>query len=218
MPLTRISNSLLPSSVSITNITATNLRTNSLQDSSGNTALDVSKVASTTAQGAGRYVRQIINQVDTTDRTSGTSWTAGTELPVVGGFKAGSLLRIYYMYPCRNDSTSWGGIYFEPQIRFNQGTWQSLGSRGYDAVMELGNGSISFTSNSMLINPEQSSDFSVQLRFYFRSYDGSVGINNGNGHDINATSGTANLMSGNNGLQHYGHWNIEELAILRGAS
>lgn len=189
------------------------LKTGILQDMSGNTALDMSKIASN----AGRYTRQIINLIDTTDRSSGTSWTAGTTFADQPGFKAGSLLKIFYMYPARNDSTGWGGLYFEPQIRFNGGTWQSLGSRGYDAVMEYGQ-SINSTQNTMLISPGQTSDFSVGIRFYFRSYDGTVYLVNGGGHDINTVSGTATIMSGTNGQQHYGNWIIEELALLRGST
>lgn len=214
MALTRVSNNMLPSTVSVTNVAATNVKGSTLQNAAGATAIDVTKLSAT----ASRYTRQSYVQVDTTDRSSSTSWTIGTEMPEIGGFKGGSLVKVYYNYPCRNDSTGWGGIYFEPQIRFNTGTWQSLGSRGYDAVMNNGSADISYTSNTMLIDPGLATDFSVQLRFYFRSYDGTVGVNNSQGHDINGVSGTATIMSGNNGNQHYGHWIVEELAIFRGAA
>jgi hypothetical protein len=81
--------------------------------------------------------------------------------------------------------------------------------------MNDGAADIRFTSNIMLINPGKTSDFSVTIRFYFRSYDGTVGLNNGGGHEINMVSGTATLMSGTNGQQHYGNWIIEELATLK---
>ena len=214
MALTKISNSMLPTSVSLTNVTATNLKASNLQDASGNAAINVSKVSGNPA----RYVRQCLFLSDTTDRTTGTSWAIGTQFDNFGTFKAGSLLKIYYNYPCRNDSTGWGGIYFEPQLAIN-GTWYSLGSRGYDAVMNNGSSDIAYTSNTMLINPGMTSDFTASIRFYFRSYDGTVGVNNGNGHDINTISGTASLMGGtNNNVQHYGHWIIDELAIMRGDS
>lgn len=211
MALTKVTTGVLSQTLSLTNVTATNVKTTNLQDTSGNNAINVPKVAGNAA----RYTRQILNLVDTTDRTSGTTWTAGTTFGEMYGFKANSVLKISYMYPCRNDSTSWGGLYFEPQIRFNGGAWQSLGSRGYDAVMELGNGSISFTSNIMFIDPGLASDYSIALRYYFRSYDGTVGVVNGNGHEINTTSGTASLMSGTNGQQHYGNWIVEELALFK---
>ena len=125
---------------------------------------------------------------------------------------------IFYSYPCRNDSTGWGGLYFEPQIRINgdQGVWCSLGSRGYDAVMNNGSSDISHTNNHMLIDPEMTSDFTFQLCFYFRSYDGTVGLNNSQGHDMNATSGTATILPNDNGWQHYGHFIVEELALFKG--
>lgn len=214
MALTKVSSGVVTQSLSLTNLTASNVKGGSLQNTSGVTAIDVAKLSTNAA----RYTRQCYVQVDSTDRTSGTSWTVGTEMPEVGGFKGGSLVKIYYNFPCRNDSTGWGGIYFEPQIRFNAGTWQSLGSRGYDAVMNNGSSDIAYTSNTMLVDPGIATDFSVQLRFYFRSYDGSVGVNNANGHEINGISGTASLMSGINGYQHYGHWIVEELAIFRGTA
>lgn len=214
MALTKVSNGVLSQTLSLTNVTATNLKATNLQDTSGNTAINIPKVSGNAA----RYTRQVLNLIDTTDRTSSTSWTAGTTFDELYGFKAGSTLKISYMYPCRNDSQGWGGIYFEPQIRFSGGAWQSLGSRGYDAVMNDGAADISFTSNQMYIDPGMTSDYSIAIRFYFRSYDGSVGINNGNGHDLNSTSGTASLMSGKNGQQHYGNWIIEELALFRGNS
>jgi hypothetical protein len=189
------------------------LKLDNIQDSSGAAAIDISKLSSTSS----RYTRKIVQLIDTTDRTSGTTWTLGTTFADSGDFRAGSLLRIYYMYPCRNDSGGWGGLYFEPQIRFNSGAWQSLGSRGYDAVMEYGQ-SINSTQNIMLIDPGQSSTFTVGIRYYFRSYDGTVGLVNALGHEINVISGTATLMSGVNGNQHYGQFQIEELALMRGSS
>lgn len=214
MALTKASSGVINQSLTVATLQATNVKGANIQSTGGTAAIDVAKLSTNQA----RYTRQVITQVDTTDRTTSTTWTLGTELPTMTDFKAGSILKIYYMYPCRNDSTSWGGLYFEPQIRFNSSTWQSCGSRGYDAVMDLSPGSISHTSNTMLIDPAASADFTAQLRFYFKSYDGSVGLNNGNGHDINTVSGTATIMSGVNGQQHYGHWIIEELAIFRGAA
>ena len=214
MALTKVSNNMLPTTITLSSVTATTVKGSTLQNSVGNTAIDVTKLSTNQS----RYTRQVLTQVDTTDRTTNTTWAVGTEMPTITDLKAGSLLKIYYNYPCRNDSTGWGGIYFEPQIRFNGGSWQSLGSRGYDAVMNNGSSDIAYTSNTMLIDPGSSSDFTAQLRFYFRSYDGSVGVNNGNGHDINVVSGTATIMSGVNGQQHYGHWIIEELAIFRGVA
>jgi hypothetical protein len=78
--------------------------------------------------------------------------------------------------------------------------------------MYLGNASIGTYRQTILIDPGLSSTFTIQFRLYFRSFDGTVGLNNALGHDINAVSGTAALMSGNNGLQHFMHIIVEELA------
>jgi len=82
--------------------------------------------------------------------------------------------------------------------------------------MSIGGGLIAHISNTFYLDPAQASDFSVGFRFYFRAYESTVGLVNALGHDLNARSGTAALMSGNNGLQHYGNWLIEELASLKG--
>lgn len=190
------------------------LNLTTLSDSNQNVAIDIDKMAAATTP---RYTRRIVNLIDTTDRASGTGWTLGYDSGVISGFKAGSILKINYMYPARNESSSWGGLYFEPQIRYNQGSWLSLGSRGYDAVMSTNSGgNIRYTDNSMLIDPAQSANFTISIRFYFKSYDGTVGLNNSQGHDINNISGTAPLLAGANGQQHYGNWIIEELALLKG--
>ncbi len=52
--------------------------------------------------------------------------------------------------------------------------------------MNSGAPSIGSYFNSLLIDPAQSSDYSVRIRFYFRAYDGTVYINSS--HDINSIS------------------------------
>jgi hypothetical protein len=217
MALTRVSNNMLPASVSVTNVTATNVKATNLQDTSGNMAVDIAKAATTTPQGSARYTRQIFTQVYTGSFSASTSWTLGFTFADIGTFKAGSLVKMTYMIPSRNDSTSWGGTYIEPQIRFNSGTWQSLGSCGYDGgTMHNNSADIASYHNTLLVNPGQTSDFTVGFRFYFKSYDGTTTINGSN--DLNTVSGTATIMSGDNGTQHYSHIIVEEMAIMRGAA
>lgn len=178
-------------------------------------AIDVRAMADTRSY----YYRQTLTLVDTTARTSSTTWTAGASWGPYTGFKAGSLLRISYMVPARNDQAGWGGLYFEPQVSFNSGTtWYSLGSRGYDAVMISSYADINGTSNTMQIDPGMTADFPFSIRYYFKAYDGTVGINNGINHDLNIVSGTANggIISGDNGNQHYVHFIVEELALFKG--
>jgi hypothetical protein len=189
------------------------LKTDKLQNLSGTVGVDVTNLATN-----GRYIRQIVQCIDSINTSTSTGWTLGTTFGDYTGFKAGSTLKIYYMYPVRNDSTSWGGAYFEPQIRFNgdKGVWQSLGSRGYDGVMLLNYATIHHTHNTMYIDPGQTNDFSVSIRYWFRSYDGTLNFNLNN-RDVNVISGTASLMPGVNGQQHYGRFLIEEYALIKGA-
>ena len=167
----------------------------SVSNLSGTTAIAVDKIT----PGTGYYSQRAITQVDTTGRTSSTSWTLGPTFDLISDFRPGSLILLTYYVPMRNDSTSWGGGYIEPQVNFNSGSWQSLGSSGYDGgVMRLGQASIASYYQTILIDPALLATFTAQFRFYFRSYDGTVGWNNGINHDINVVSGTASIMSGNN--------------------
>ena len=181
-----------------------------VQDTNANDAINVGVIAGVTGP---RYLRQIINTIETATLSTSTAWTLGTTFGDYGGFRAGSILKITYTYPTRNDGTSWGGIYFEPQIRYNAGTWFSLGSRGHDE-MAIGGGLIGHMSNTFYLDPAQVADFSIGLRYYYRAYESTIILNGS--HEINNISGTAKLMSGNNGNQHYGNWIIEELASLKG--
>jgi hypothetical protein len=158
-----------------------------------------------------RVIRQAVVQTNSTNYSTTTTWALGPTFATITGFKAGSLVRLSYHIPMRNDSASWGGGYIEPQISFNGGTtWNSLGSSGYDGgVMHNTSPSIGSYFNCILIDPQQASDFSVRVRFYFRSYNGTVMRNQS--HAINTISGTATLLSGVNGTQHYAKIIVEEL-------
>lgn len=163
----------------------------------------------------GYYVRQSIVQVYSSAWTVTNTWSLAVTFDSLPEFKAGSLIEMDYLFPCRNDSASWGGMFIEPQVSFNGGTsWSSLGSSGYDGgIMHSGSADIGSYYNSMTIDPGQSSNFIPRFRFYMRSYDGTTSINNGgNSNDVNNISGTATLLSGNNGLQHFGRINVREIA------
>lgn len=158
---------------------------------------------------AGWYIRQIEVQVDTAGRTFG-GWGLGPTFPTLT-YAGGSKIKMMYHIPMRNDAGGWGGIYVEPQIQFNGGTWQSLGTTGHE-MMHLGNADIATYKNDILVNPGISTSFTAAFRFYVKAYEGTVGWNNGINHDINVSSGTATIMSGDNGNQHYMHIIIEEFA------
>jgi hypothetical protein len=167
---------------------------------------------------SGYYVRQIFSDVDAVDRSFTTTWVLVYTAPNHTGFLAGSKVRIFIEIPLRNDSTSWGGAYVEPQISFNGGTtWASLGSSGFDgSVMHSGSSDISTYNRMLYIDPQLhgiSGAYSVRLRFYCKTYDGSAQWNLS--HDLNAVSGTATAITGaGNYQQHYAKVIIEELAVI----
>jgi hypothetical protein len=192
------------------------------------TALNVQSLASTklnitggTLTGdlklaTGRTIRRIIIQSDTA-RYASTNWMIGPRFPTITGFKAGSLVRIFYHIPGRNDGGNWGGGYIEPQISYNDGiSYVSLGSCGHDGgVMNYGGASnansfdIGSYNNTLLIDPQLQTDFSVTIRFYIAPYNSTYVVNGDNA--INNISGTAPLATGVNGNQHYSHVIVEEL-------
>lgn len=158
-----------------------------------------------------RIIRKSVVQVNTNSYSASTSWAQVPAFPTITDFKAGSLVKLSYHIPMRNDSSSWWWGYIEPQISFNWGTtWNSLWSSWYDWwVMNNVANSIGSYFNTILIDPAQSSDYSVKVRFYFRSYDGTVIINWS--HDLNNISSTATLMSWVNWTQHFAKIIVEEL-------
>lgn len=186
------------------------IKVTSIADSNG-----IQKVNVNSLNSNGLYVRKIYTEVDTVSRSC-TAWTLMWTGTNQTDFKAGSKVRLQYHMALRNNSSSWGGGYIEPQISFNDSTWFSLGSSGYDGgVMSLDTGTIGSYNNSIVIDPAiqgVTGDFQVRIRFYAKPYDGTLLWNID--HDINAVSGTATLLSGVNSLQHYCNYTIEELARL----
>lgn len=174
----------------------------------GNTIIDVDALDTEC-----RSLRQIETHVDTTNYYVGTGWTLTSTFPEMTNCKAGSLIQLTYHFPNRNNSTSWGGMYHEPQYSVNGGIWQSLGSSGYDgSVMTLRVQSIASYTKTILIDPGMTMAFTIRFRFYCRSYDGTTTINGS--HDINTISGTAPLLGGVSSDQHYYHIIVEEYAKL----
>jgi hypothetical protein len=184
------------------------LRVNGISTTGGTEKVSITKLSSD-----GFYTRNILTQIDTVSRTSGTGYTLGPTFDNIS-CAGGSLIKMMYHVPMRNDSGSWGGIYIEPQVSFNDGAYQSLGTTGHE-MMTTATGEIMTYRNEILITPSITTDFTVKFRFYFRAFDSTVGWNNGINHDINANPvGNATLMSGNNGLQHFMHIIVEEFARL----
>ena len=163
----------------------------------------------------GYVVRQVFSDIDNTNRSFGSGWTLVWTAPNHTNFKAGSKVKLYIELPLRNDTAGWGGAYIEPQVSFNNSTWLSLGSSGYDGnIMTANVPDIATYTRMLFIDPELAGitgDFDFRVRFYCRSYDGTTLWNQS--HEINVVSGTASLLSGvQNQEQHYARVHIEELA------
>lgn len=194
------------------------LKLDRLATRSGNNVIDINKLASL----AGRYVRQTQYAVESATYNFTTAWALGPSFNPFNGvqLKAGSVVKLYYHMPFRNDALSWAGTYTELQYRINGGTWVSMGSTGYDGgtmhyaggTGVTGAGHIAFYNNTLIIDPQQTADFTIDFRFYCRSYGG-TSILNGS-HEINVISGTAALQPSPHGNQHFSHVIAEELATL----
>lgn len=193
---------------------APSVKLDQILSSSGDPAIKTGQLDSDS-----RYLRKAKVVATTTGFTCTTAWITDVNLSeLLTDFLPGSLIRLYYHVPARNPSTSWGGLYIEPQVEFNEsGTWNSLGCSGYDGgVMQLNHSSIASYTNTILINPSMAAAFSAKFRFRFRSYDGTCGINETGGTynmNLNVVSDTAAVATGTNGLQHYYHIIVEEYAL-----
>jgi hypothetical protein len=154
--------------------------------------------------------------VDSISRMIPTTWTLGPSFIGPSDFKANSYIEITYSIPARSNATGWGGYWIEPQISFDGGgTWLSLGSSGFDGniMNNTSNSVIGTYTNTLLINPGLSNDFSVNFRFYYRSYAAFVEINSN--HSINTISGTAPRIGGGQvqSAQHFTHVIIKEILV-----
>ena len=80
--------------------------------------------------------------------------------------------------------------------------------------MESGGGyDIHYQTYMGWLNPNQASAYQVRIKFRYAVYDATLGINDGNGHNLNAalTGYNSNLLTtGNSGYQHYMHYVLKE--------
>lgn len=191
----------------LTSLTVDSINTDTVSRSDGTVVLNVSGASPI-------YVRRHVIQSDTTDRSTTTSWSLGPTFPVLNDFQAGSKIHLFYSVPMRNDDVGWGGGYIEPQLSINGGSWQSLGSCGYDGgVMGYGARIVTYRNN-ILIDPQQTNPFNIQFRFYFKSHSGTIQWNDS--RDIGLTSGTAPLLNTTINDNFHAHIKVKEIAKVAG--
>jgi len=144
-------------------------------------------------------------QTDQQNRSVSTSWNLGPTFNTINGFTAGSLVKISYLIPIRNVGSP-QTLDIEPQISFDGGTnWNSLRS----GRQSINNGYFGSYTNTLLIDPQQTSDFSVSMRFYYYSNSSGIFINQGASGSVSGTAPV--VMSGTNGLQHFTKVIVEEV-------
>lgn len=159
----------------------------------------------------GYYIRKAELLVDTRGYSTNTTWKLGPAWSPVYDLLPNSKVWFSIKVPAKNNSTSWGGMFLELQIRFNSGDWYSLGCTGYDTVMEYGQSSHSYNCDYLVQGPDV--PFSVEIRTYFKSYDGTTLIVDS--LSINSVSGTAPLIEpAIYSLQHYSKLIVKELALF----
>ena len=189
----------------------------------------------------GRYIRQIETRVNETQLSwssalglAEAAWQASGKHLIfsnIPDFRPGSIIRLYY-HVCANSGAittpaiAWRGFYLEPQISYNGGsTWQSLGASGAVTIMNTAPSQGSY-SNSIWIDPQQSTEFGVQIRIWIHPYhivpqaSGAANfsyINFSEYWQKNLVSGSATVLGGVNGSQHASHIIVEELALVRGS-
>ena len=157
--------------------------------------------------------------------TTGVTVSSGSAADVFtganhSGFTGGSHLELMYYMPTRKDGTTrWNGMYFEPQISFDNGSsYYSLGDCGYDGgIMFNGASAIHNYVNSMWFQNSgtqipSSGTYTVKLKFRCSEYDtnGTAYINTS--HAINGRVSATYLANTSNidKYQHYAHWILKE--------
>ena len=100
---------------------------------------------------------------------------------------------MYLRVPARDNTTSWGGLYININVRVNGGTWYNLGNSGYDGgVMANSSNDIATSHHHKYLDfignagVSASSTYTVQFEVTCRSYNGTTTVNGS--HDINRTA------------------------------
>jgi len=126
-----------------------------------------------------------------------TTWAQIYEWPSINGCLKNSKIRMETYLPARNDSTSWGGVYFQYSIRVRTSSggfsdYRNLGNTGYVTVMNEGDQDIHTFKKPFWIDVQEyfpetiDSDFDFNLKIRSRSYDGTAYVGRTDQNDINA--------------------------------
>jgi hypothetical protein len=128
------------------------------------------------------------------DHTQSPDWT----LP------AKANCNVYIHLPCRNDTTSWGGMFTRLYYRVNSGAWTSMGDSGYSAVMINNFYSIAYYANEFNLDFSSiTSSFTLGFLLQCAPYNGGLEVITSN----NIGGGTSTGVSSTNGvLNQYGFY------------
>lgn len=107
--------------------------------------------------------------------------------------QAGKDVEIYLRVPARDNTSSWGGLYININVKVNS-TWYNLGNSGHDGGV-MGDSSydiatshhhkhLDFIANAGV---SDTSSYTVQFEVTCRAYSGTTTVNGS--HDMNKTAG-----------------------------
>jgi hypothetical protein len=179
------------------------------QDGTGNVDITVPRV------GFGKYsIGKIVHERTTASAsTSSTTlqdlftWTNNT------GFTGGSIIHLHMYIPYRNTAGDWGGMRFEPDISFDNGTtWYGLGHTGYGEMNAYVEDIVIQQLDAMVTIP--SSATQVKLKYRIGTYNGTVYVNDTGQSDLDHTGNgqMSNPYPGMTTANHEGrmHYTITE--------
>lgn len=118
---------------------------------------------------------------DNVDRSFVNGWDLG-QVWQVRTIRDGYDVKLHFEIPVRNDSTNWGGGYLDIEYSVNGSPYTSIGNTGYQLVMGYSARIITTYARTIYLKRSELSapstgDFTLQFRFKYRSYDGTLYVN-----------------------------------------
>lgn len=161
------------------------IKVDQIQTAAGTNPIDHERILT---KDDGYVVRQVVRLVNSTGYTYTASAMADGPSFTFTDIQPDSYLSIDLSVPFRNDSASWGGMYMAIWHTIDGGaTWRSMGTTGHE-MMAINASIIMTYKNTFLLTPQEiglSSAGDITFKLRFKSYDGTMGINNGLNHDVN---------------------------------